>query len=221
LDREERAKDEKRVARKLAAEERAQKAASGSNDTEDPIQAAIDRAKAKKAAQQSTGDSSSSPDPLHTLSSAVASIKKRLASAIEKLDAARSNNSNLVSALQTGVDKTTAKLQTAEQALADYLASQAEQHADQTAQQDVDPAQAAIQKALAARAVASVMTPEQKAKKDLEKLQQRLVKTQTKLIQCQETGAEEKILDALTSTVERLQEKIVTAESALTETEAS
>jgi electron transport complex protein RnfC len=221
LDREEREKDEKRVARKLAAEERAAKAASGSNDTEDPIQAAIDRAKAKKAAQQSADDSSASADPLETLSSAVASIKKRLATATEKLDTARSDNSDLVSALQTGVDKTTAKLQTAEQALADYIASQAEQHADQTAQQDVDPAQAAIQKALAARAVASGMTPEQKAKKDLEKLQQRLVKTQTKLIQCQESGEQEKILDALTSTVERLQEKIVTAETALTETEAS
>lgn len=221
LDREEREKEAKRVARKLAAEERAQKAASGSSDTEDPIQAAIDRAKAKKAAQQSAGGPGGSADPLEKLNSTVASTKKRLATATEKLDVAKSENSDLVSALQTGVDKTTTKLQAAEKALADYLASQPDKPADQTVQQDVDPAQAAIQKALAARAVASALTPEQKAKKDLEKLQQRLAKTQTKLTQCQESGEEEKILVALTSTIERLKEKIVSAEMARTETEAS
>ena len=43
-------REEKRAARKKAAEERAKQAASG--DGEDPIQAAIERAKAKKAAQE-------------------------------------------------------------------------------------------------------------------------------------------------------------------------
>jgi electron transport complex protein RnfC len=221
LDREEREKDEKRAARKLAAEQRAQNAAAGSSDAEDPIQAAIDRAKAKKAAQQSAGDAESSVDPLEKLKSTVASTKKRLATATEKLKVATSENSDLVSALQTGVDKTTTKLQAAEKALADYVASQPEQTPDQTAQQPIDPAQAAIQKALAARAVESSLTPEQKAKKDLEKLKQRLAKTQTKLTQCQEDGEEEKILDALASTIERLREKIIAAEKASTQTEAS
>lgn len=43
-------REEKRAARKKAAEERAKQAADG--DGEDPIQAAIERAKAKKAAQE-------------------------------------------------------------------------------------------------------------------------------------------------------------------------
>ncbi|MEH6569205.1 MAG: electron transport complex subunit RsxC [Halioglobus sp.] len=221
LDREDREKEEKRAARKLAAQQRAQKAATGSSDTEDPIQAAIDRAKAKKAAQQSAGDAGSSVDQFEKLKSAVNTTKKRLATATEKLTVARSENSDLVSALQTGVDKTTSKLQAAEKALADYVASKPEQPGDQTAQEGLDPAQAAIQKALAARAVESTLTPEQKTRKDLEKLQQRLTKTQTKLTQCQESGEEEKILDALSSTIERLREKIVAAEKTLTETQES
>ena len=45
-------RDAKRAARKKAAEERAKKAAAG--DGEDPIQAAIERAKAKKAAQENS-----------------------------------------------------------------------------------------------------------------------------------------------------------------------
>jgi len=45
-------REAKRAARKKAAEERAKKAASG--DGEDPIQAAIERAKAKKAAQENS-----------------------------------------------------------------------------------------------------------------------------------------------------------------------
>ena len=63
LDREEAEKEAKRAARKKAAEERARLAASAGDGeaTEDPIQAAIERAKAKKAAQQSGGESGVSP----------------------------------------------------------------------------------------------------------------------------------------------------------------
>jgi electron transport complex protein RnfC len=51
LEREVAEREAKRAARKLAAENRAKEAAAGSDSVEDPIQAAIDRAKAKKAAQ--------------------------------------------------------------------------------------------------------------------------------------------------------------------------
>ena len=70
-------KEAKRSARKLAAEQRAQQAAEGGVGVEDPIQAAIDRAKAKKAAQQSGG--SDSGNELDKLQNAVANIQKRLA----------------------------------------------------------------------------------------------------------------------------------------------
>lgn len=225
LDREEKEKEEKRAARKLAAQQRAQQSAQGSDDAEDPIQAAIDRAKAKKAAQQSGEAVATEANQLEKLESAVVSTQKRLATATDKLNMAKTENSDLVSALQTGVDKTAAKLKAAEKALADHIASQpgpaADQPADTTSQQSIDPAQEAIRKALAARATESKLTPEEKAKKDLEKLQQRLAKTQAKLTQCQDSNEEEKILEALASTVERLKEKIVVAEQAMPETQES
>lgn len=218
LDREEAEKEAKRAARKVAAQKRAQQAAEGSGGVEDPIQAAIDRAKAKKAAQQTTG--ASNQDELQKLQAAVASIEKRLDTARKKLDQATAENSDLASALKTGVEKTTAKLLSAEQALASYLAKKpVQQGAGPEA--PVDPAQAAIQRAMAARAAQSALGPEQKARNNLDKLQQRLKKTESKLAECRLNGEEEKIVDALVSTVARLREKITTAEKALTEGEES
>ena len=66
-------KEAKRAARKKAAEQRAQ--AAGASGEEDPIQAAIERAQAKKAAQQ-TG--ASTENELEKLEKAVVSTQKRL-----------------------------------------------------------------------------------------------------------------------------------------------
>ena len=218
LDREEAEKNAKRAARKLAAEQRAAQAAQGSTDAEDPIQAAIDRAKAKKAAQQS-GDTSSELDKLQT---ALASVKKRLETATTKLNEAKAENSDLVSALQAGVDKTTAKFAAAEKALADYQASSKDDSTAQEKTPEVDAAQIAIQKAMAARAADSALSPAEKARNNLAKLRQRLEKTEAKLKECRSNGEEEKIVDALVATVERLSEKIASAEQAVaTESEES
>jgi electron transport complex protein RnfC len=217
LDREEEEKDAKRAARKLAAEQRAAQAAQGSSDAMDPIQAAIDRAKAKKAAQQS----SDTVNELEKLQAAVANVTKRLATATTKLSEAKVENSDLVSALQTGVDKTTAKLAVAEKALKDYHTTQQGDPAEKADDSQVDVAQAAIQKAMAARAADSALSPTEKAKNNLEKLRQRLLKTETKLEKCRHSGEEEKIVDALIATVARLQEKITSAEQTLTQTEES
>lgn len=218
LEQEEAEKEAKRAARKLAAQERAQQAAEGSGAVEDPIQAAIDRAKAKKAAQQTA--STTAEDELEKLQAAVASIKKRLNTARQKLDQATADNSDLVSALQTGVEKTTAKLLSAEKALASYLENEPVQKSTDP-EPLVDPAQAAIQRAMAARAAESSLSPEQKARNNLDKLQQRLKKTESKLAECRHNGEEEKIVDALVSTVARLQEKITAAEKTLPEGEES
>ncbi|MFK8047869.1 MAG: electron transport complex subunit RsxC [Halioglobus sp.] len=211
LDREEAEKNAKRAARKLAAEQRAAQAAQGSTDAEDPIQAAIDRAKAKKAAQQSGGTSSE----LDTLQTALASVKKRLETATTKLNEAKAENSDLVSALQAGVDKTTAKFAAAEKALADYQASNKDASPAQEETPEVDAAQIAIQKAMAARAADSALSPAEKARKNLQKLRQRLEKTEAKLQECRNNGEEEKVVDALVATVERLGEKIASAEQAV------
>ena len=219
LIREDEEKEAKRAARKLAAEKRAQQAAQGAEGAEDPIQAAIDRAKAKKAAQQS-GVTTGGGNELEKLQAAVASVKKRLLTASNKLAEAQAEGSDLVSALQTGVDKTTIKLQAAEKALADYQASQPNQEAPSNTE-PVDAAQAAIQKAMAARDAAASLSPEEKARNNLEKLQQRLRKTEIKLSECVDSDEEAKIVEALTSTVERLKEKIAAAEQTVTTSEES
>jgi electron transport complex protein RnfC len=207
-------KETKRAARKKAAELRAQQAAEGGGE-EDPIQAAIERAKAKKAAQQAGAGEVSE---LEKLEKSVVTTRKRLATATSKLEQARAEGSDLVDALQTGVDKTQTKLAAAEQALQDY------QQANSTAPQEkppADPAQLAIEKAMAARATDAALSPQEKARGQLEKLQQRLEKSQAKLAESRENGAEDKIIEALESTVTRLTEKVSAAQEQLNETEGA
>jgi H+/Na+-translocating ferredoxin:NAD+ oxidoreductase subunit C len=206
--REEAEKEAKRAARKKAAEQRALDAAAGTGTEVDPIQAAIERAKAKKAAQQAGGDSGTSE--LEKLEKAVLTTRKRLETATAKLEQARADNSDLVDALQTGVDKTRDKLAAAEQSLSDFQQANRPQSTQEAPV--VDVAQAAIERAMAARAAQATLAPEEKARAQLEKLQQRLEKTRAKLGQCRETGEEEKVIEALESTVTRLEEKIRAAQ---------
>jgi electron transport complex protein RnfC len=205
LAREEAEKEAKRAARKKAAETRAQQAAAGGTG-EDPIQAAIERAKAKKAAQQA-GDGVSE---LEKLEKAVVTTRKRLETATAKLEAAQAEGSDLVDALQAGVNKTRDKLQAAEQALHDYQQTQGDEQP--AAAEPADAAQAAIAKAMAARAAEASLSPEEKARGQLEKLRQRLAKSEARLAESRANGDEDKIIEALESTVERLQAKIADAE---------
>jgi electron transport complex protein RnfC len=215
LAKEEAEKEAKRAARKKAAEERAQQAATSGGD-EDPIQAAIERAKAKKAAQQAGGGEVSE---LEKLEKAVATTRKRLETATGKLETAKAEGSDLVEALQTGVDKTKAKLEAAEKALHDYQQANSGEQAKPAA--PTDAAQAAIEKAMAARAANASLSPEDKARGQLEKLRQRLEKSRTKLAESRENGDEEKIIEALEATVERLSQKVAEAEKQLQETEGA
>ena len=207
-------KEAKRAARKLAAEQRAQQAA-GSDGEEDPIQAAIERAKAKKAAQQ-TGESD--VGALEKLEKTVVSTRKRLDTATTKLQQAQAEGSDLVAALQTGVDKTRAKLEVAEKALQDY---QQTNNTEPQAKPATDAAQAAIARAMAARAADANLSPADKARAQLEKLQQRLEKSQAKLAQSRENGDDEKIIEALEATVVRLTDKISEARQQMNEAEGA
>jgi electron transport complex protein RnfC len=212
LEREDLEKEAKRAARKKAAQERALAAAQGGGE-EDPIQAAIERAKAKKAAQQA-GAGAAAENEQEKLEKTVVTTRKRLDTASAKLEQARAEGSDLVAALQTGVDKTRAKLEAAEQALHDY------QQANSTEPQQkapVDAAQVAIEKAMAARAADAALSPQDKARANLEKLQQRLEKSQAKLAEVKADGAEDKIIEALESTVTRLAEKVSAAQEQLNE----
>jgi electron transport complex protein RnfC len=215
LDREEAEKEAKRAARKKAAEERAKQAASADGDeaAEDPIQAAIERAKAKKAAQQNGATSEASP--LEKLEQAVASTRKRLDTAVSKLNEAKETGGDLVDALQTGVDKTRAKLDKAEQALREYQASENTQNEAAAGESATDPARLAIEKAVAARAAEAELSPEEKSRMQREKLEQRLAKARERLATGRAAGEEDKILEALEATVTRLEEKITAASEEL------
>ena len=211
LDREDAEKEAKRAARKKAAEERARQAASADGDeaAEDPIQAAIERAKAKKAAQQS--GSASEASPLEKLEQAVASTHKRLDTALGKLNEAKDAGSDLVDALQTGVDKTRAKLDKAEQALREHQASEPIQDEPAAAEGTPDPASLAIEKAMAARAAEAQLSPAEKSRMQREKLEQRLAKARDRLATGRAAGEEDKILEALEASVIRLEEKVTAA----------
>ncbi|MBN7798511.1 electron transport complex subunit RsxC [Parahaliea mediterranea] len=213
LAREAEEKEAKRAARKKAAELKARQAATGA-ENEDPIQAAIERAKAKKAAQQQAAGSESEVDKLEQ---AVVTASKRLQTATAKLEQARAEGSDLVDALQTGVDKTRAKLEKAEQALADHRAAQGNGGALSTGAEaaPVDAAQAAIEKARAARAADADLSPRDKARKQLESLQQRLAKSEKRLADSRNAGEEDKIVEALEASVERLRDKIAATETEL------
>tara|TARA_R110001592_G_scaffold363323_1_gene683917 strand:- start:9030 stop:11054 length:2025 start_codon:yes stop_codon:yes gene_type:complete len=206
IEREDAEKAAKRAARKLAAEKRAQMAAAGGSGDEDPIQAAIDRAKAKKAAQQAGADTGVSER--EKLEKAVITTRQRLETASAKLSQAQAEGSDLVAALQTGVDKTRQKLETAEKALREHIGSSTAASCEDS---PADPAAAAIAKAKAARAVDAGLSPQEKARESLKGLEQRLEKTRARLAESQNSGEEQKIVDALTSTVTRLEEKIHTA----------
>jgi len=216
LAREEEEKEAKRAARKKAAELRAQQA-TDSDDTEDPIQAAIERAKARKAAQQQGGNSESELDKLEK---AVASTRKRLDTARAKLKQAQEEGSNLVDALQTGVDKTQGKLEQAEQALADHRAASSEPREAASADSG-DAAQAAIARARAARVAAADLSPQQKLHQQIDSLRQRLNKSSQRLADSRSAGEEAKIVDALEATEQRLQEKLAAAEHELAELNAT
>lgn len=216
LAREDAEKEAKRAARKLAAEEKARKAAAAGSSEEDPIQAAIERAKAKKAAQAAGADNESEQEKLEK---AVVTTRKRLGTATAKLEAAKEEGSDFIEALQTGVDKTTAKLQVAEKALHDYQAANAP--VEQTPEPPTDAAQAAIRRAMEARAAEAAQSPEDKARGALQKLQQRLEKSEARLVSSRADGDEEKIIEALEATVARLKDKIAEAKAPLPDTETS
>jgi electron transport complex protein RnfC len=78
-----------------------------------------------------------------------------------------------------------------------------------------DVAQMAIEKAKAARAAASEQSPQEKAEANLQRLQDRLAKSESKLIESRESAAEETIINALEAGLEKLRAKLASAEQEL------
>jgi electron transport complex protein RnfC len=146
LEREVEEKEAQRAARKKAAEERARQAAAAGTGEEDPIQAAIERAKAKKAAAQ---QAAAEPAGKETQRPAIAQL---------------------------------------------------------------DPAELAIERARAAREKSAEQSPIEKARANLQRLGERLAKSEAKLAASREAGAEENIIQALEAAIGKLRPKLEEAE---------
>lgn len=221
LEREQAEKEAKRAARKAAAQAKAKANSEADTDKADAVQAAIERAKAKKASAdpaqaaieraqaKRTQGNTEKPDK-ETLQQAVASAEKRLATAQQKLQQAEAEGSDKVDAFRTGVEKTTAKLQQAQDALAQLLkANPATAEPIVTA----DPAQQAIERAKAKRANTENQSPLEKAQQAVDSLNNRLEKAQVKYEQAKADNSDK--LDIFANSVKGLQEKLETAKTEL------
>lgn len=226
IEQQEAEKEAKRKARKEAAEARA-----AAGDKTDAVQAAVDRAKAKKSAAdpaqaaidkavaKRAGGDDEAPS-LEKLQQAMASVEKRLASARAKLQQAEQDNSENIAALQTGVAKTEEKYQQAKQALDTFIASNPQTVNSAAAVSEPTDASAAaaqdaISRALAKREAASTMTDEERLLNAVNSIGKRLDKAREKAAEAQASNDDNTQL--LLDTVAKLEAKLVDAKQAYDE----
>ncbi len=179
----------------------------------DPAQLAIERAKAAraKAADQS---------PDEKAQANFKRLRERLARSEAKLAESRESGADaqVIEALEGAIEKLRPKLEAAEQALADITGDSGagQTRTDDTAQRpaiaQLDPAQLAIERAKAARARAADMSPAEKAEANLTRLRERLAKSEAKLAESRENGAEAQVIEALEGAIEKLRPKLEAAE---------
>ena len=156
--------------------------------------------------------------PSAALEKKIATLKERIAVTEEKIAAANdgSQESNtLKTALQNGLEKQQAKLNDAEQQLAETPPETEGVSDTASTTKTMDAAAAAIARAQAKAAEQSSMSDEDKLKASVESLQKRLKKAQEKLTTAEAEGSEH--IDAFRSGVEKLQTKLTATEVELTE----
>ncbi|WP_372783601.1 electron transport complex subunit RsxC [Litorivivens sp.] len=168
-------------------------------NSDDPAAAAIARAQAARA-------KADDKSPLEKAQDQVASLEKRLHKSEQKLAEARDSGSDTAPVLEQSTAKLRDKLEAARGELAQLSESEAPVAA---AASTNDPAQLAIEKAMAAREAAAKLSPEDKAKKALESLEARVEKTRQKLAEAEESGAD--TMDVLRDTLAKLEDKLAQA----------
>ncbi len=211
LDREQAAKDAKRKAR---AEKAKRAKAAGGDAKADVVQAAIARSAAKKASQdpaqaaiERAKSARSGGQPATTPEQKIAKLEQRLATAIEKRELAKGSGSDKLDAFEASVTTLEAKLATARSELPAQTVTTPKAKVP-----DSDPAQAAIERAMAKRAGgAPSESPEQK----LAKMEKRLATTRKKLAQAQAEGSEH--VEILQQSVQKMEQKLEQAQRQLAE----
>ncbi|MBD2858382.1 electron transport complex subunit RsxC [Spongiibacter sp. KMU-158] len=241
IEQEEAEKEAKRKARLEAAKAKQASAAAGDSKA-DAIQAAIERSKAKKAAQEggNAPTENASPENLDPAQAAiaraqakraggevdetseqkterlekqVASTEKRLTAAQQKLTLAQEQGDDKVAAFATAVEKTQAKLDSSRQELEAHLASLKSAAPAEPPQAELDPAQAAIARAMAAREAQANLSETDKLQQNVSSLETRIAKAEQKLAQAKEQGAE--TVGVLEDSLAKLQDKLADARQQL------
>jgi len=208
LQRDEREREAKRAARKEEVQQRSRSSA-GNPTEDDPIRAAVERARARKAALQGATHKNSA---LVGLEQAVASAQRRLETATARLAQATAEGSDIVEALQAGVARTRARLDAAEQALHNFRQSQP---ATTSTGATPDPARSAIDQAGTADTAGAIGQRRESAHAELERLQRRLQHSRESLARCRDNGEQPKVIFALEATVARLTEQVDAARQQL------
>lgn len=228
IDREEAEKAERRRARQEAA-----KASAASKTPEeeklDVIQAAIERTKAKKQdrdldpaqaaierARRAREQQASLP-PEARREQAIASLQQRVRKTEQKLAEARDSGADTVSILENSLAGLREKLARAEAELTELRGESASTPSSDAilAAEATDPAQAAIERARAARKAASQLSEEEKLQQSVESLENRVAKARDRLAAARENGDEN--TEVLAASLEKLEDKLAKARRELAE----
>ena len=188
--------NEKVIAAKAAIP--ADTAAKPTTNNDDPVAAAIARAKAKAEGKT---------DPLADAQATIESLNKRITKAEVKLKVAKEINDENLELFASSLDKLKIKLADAKTALVDAQTTNAD-----LATND-DPAAMAIAKAKSKRANESTLDPKAKFEKDIASLEKRISNTNNKLAEAQASKAD--TADILASSLEKLKTKLADAQQAL------
>jgi electron transport complex protein RnfC len=207
LEREAMEREERRRARLETTKAKSTVTASATTPTPvDVVRAAIERTKAKKATAQGASDTARAPqmpigaeaDPQLQL----AALRKRLANAEPKLQAAREQQSPKLPHFEENVAQLKARIATLEITIASQpTVSDA---AD-------DPAQAAVARALAAHSVRTSQSPRQRAAQAIADIEARLARARDQLTAAEQAGDDTALL---AGTVARLERKLAAARAA-------
>jgi Na+-translocating ferredoxin:NAD+ oxidoreductase subunit C len=173
----------------------------------DPVQAAIERAKAKAAGNAAPVDA------IADAQAKIAALETRLQKAEEKLATAKANNDSNLEAFVGSVEKLQAKLAEAKANIPAAADTKIETPIMATLATAEDPVQAAIERAKAKREGADSIDPKTKLANDIASLEKRIATTHEKIRIAEAEGAD--TVDVLKTSVAKLQDKLDTARQQL------
>ncbi|BFM21163.1 electron transport complex subunit RsxC [Gilvimarinus japonicus] len=175
--------------------------------TDDPVSAAIERAKAK-----------ATMSPEEKLRSSLESLYKRLAKAEDKAREAREQESDKAEALEQGVAKLKEKIASSQKELDELTPTSVAEPTPRdpsTSDTTADAASSAIEKAKARAAAMSTMSVADKLRNQVDSLEARLEKSRARLAKAEADNDDN--IDAFKSGVEKLEIKLAATREQLSE----